>query len=216
MYSFLTIFFATYAATQVTTFIEFVGVLNIITDVMLLVVPIPLFFSLKTTWKRKLKLYVLFTLGIFIVLVTVVRLPINAMNKDSQLSRTTWASTELLTATLVVNAPTLYGFWNKKKHGTGYVYSHSQSHGTGMPSRRTARGTGIGTGLGDDPTTQTFALGTVRHTREPSAGIMRTQEIHTTTEYVDSGKSSKGTSRTADTEVASNSSQLSILRDSKA
>ncbi|KAL9573141.1 hypothetical protein ACKAV7_002826 [Fusarium commune] len=237
MYSFLLVFFGTYVAVQVTTFSEcvpfhlywqvvpdpgtcskaqlqliVVGVLNIVTDVMLLAVPIPLFFSLKTSWKRKLKLYVLFTLGIFIVAITVIRLPINAMNKDSQVNRTTWASTELLTATIVVNAPTLYGFWNKKKQGTGYVYSHSQSQGTGMRSRKNTRATGT---LGDDPTTETFALGTVRHSRQPSEGILRTQEI-TVTEYIDSRKNSKGTgSRTDETEVASNSSQLSILRDQK-
>ncbi|KAK2049400.1 hypothetical protein LZ31DRAFT_457227 [Colletotrichum somersetense] len=144
-------FFGTYAACQVTTFSEcdpfhlywqvipdpgscakaqlqllVVGVLNIVTDFMLLVLPLPLVFSLKTPWKRKAQLCTLFTLGIFIIAITVIRLPINVSNKDSQVNRTTWASIELLTAAIVVNAPTLYGLWNKikKAKSTFKTYGH--------------------------------------------------------------------------------------------
>ncbi|KAJ3543701.1 hypothetical protein NM208_g3432 [Fusarium decemcellulare] len=232
MISFLVVFFATYVAVQVTTFSEckpfhlywqvvpdpgscakaqmqliVVGVLNIITDMMLLVVPIPLFFSLKTSWKRKLRLYVLFTLGIFIVAITVIRLPINAINKDSQVNRTTWASTELLTATIVVNAPTLYGFWNNKRQTSAYV----QSYGSELPehhSRKSRRAVDV------DASSQAFALNSIHYGREASAGgILRTHEV-TITNSMTSEKNAKTTVSWLDkTEVASNSSQQDILRD---
>lgn len=80
---------------------------------MLIILPLPTIFKLKAPPSRKAQLVVLFTLGIFIILITVIRLPINSQNAASQVSRTTWASTELLTAAIVVNAPTLYSFWNK-------------------------------------------------------------------------------------------------------
>ncbi|KFG77846.1 hypothetical protein MANI_017459 [Metarhizium anisopliae] len=91
------------------------GIINIITDFMLLVLPIPVVASLRAPWRRKAQLYPLFTLGIFIIVVTIVRLRINYANIGSQGNRTTWASAELLTATVVVNAPTLYGLWNKRR-----------------------------------------------------------------------------------------------------
>ncbi|KAM5343472.1 hypothetical protein ACJ41O_012009 [Fusarium nematophilum] len=236
MISFLVVFFATYIAVQVTTFSEcnpfhlywqvvpdpgscakaqlqliVVGVLNIVTDVMLLAVPVPLFFSLKTTWQRKLRLYALFTLGIFIVAITVIRLPINSTNKDSQVNRTTWASTELLTATIVVNAPTIYGLWNKKRQDS--AYSHSQSHGTGLPSHHTRKNGTMPRSVNDDSRTQAYALGSMNHKRGSFDGIMQTNEV-IVTEYIKPKEEMKGTSvQTDEAEVASNSSQRRILRD---
>ncbi|KAH7009778.1 hypothetical protein EDB80DRAFT_868307 [Ilyonectria destructans] len=68
-----------------------VGVLNIVTDAMLLAVPIPLSVSLKTSWKRKLRLYALYALGVFIVAIAIIRLPINSIHKDRQVNQPTWA-----------------------------------------------------------------------------------------------------------------------------
>ncbi|KAK5994418.1 hypothetical protein PT974_04892 [Cladobotryum mycophilum] len=95
--------------------LKVLGALNIVTDVMLIILPIPVILSLKTSCKRKVQLTCLFALGIFIIIVTIIRLPINANNKRNQNNRSAWASTELLTATIVVNVPTLYGFWNKRR-----------------------------------------------------------------------------------------------------
>lgn len=97
------------------------GVLNIATDLMLLLLPLPTLFSLQTPWKRKVRLTLICTLGIFIIAITVIRLPINAISADSQANRTVWASTELLTAAIVANAPTLYGAVNKIRGEEGML-----------------------------------------------------------------------------------------------
>ncbi|KZL63735.1 pth11-like integral membrane protein [Colletotrichum incanum] len=201
IWSFCVIFFGTYVACQVTTFSEcdpfhlywqvvpdpgacskaqlqlvVVGVLNIVTDFMLLVLPLPLVFSLKTPWQRKVQLYALFTLGVFIIAITVIRLPINITNKDSQINRTTWASTELLTAAIVVNAPTLYGLWNKKRQAK----SSSNTYGGPSGLHYYGRGTNVSTahrstvGRGDPE--EAYAMNS-RHKMGPMEGIMQTKEV---------------------------------------
>jgi hypothetical protein len=57
---------------------------------------------------RKLRLLSIFSLGIFLVVITVIRLPFNLHNADTQVNRTTWASVESFTAAFVANIPTLY------------------------------------------------------------------------------------------------------------
>lgn len=173
---------------------------------MLLVVPIPLFFELQTSWRRKIRLYLLFTLGIFIIIITVIRLPINNMNIDSQVSRTTWAVTELLTATIVVNAPTMYGFWNKKKQGSTYNHSHE----SGTLSRNSVRAP-----TSHRPHRQDLALQPIPYKSGSAEGILRTRET-TVTRYAGSdGISDDTVPQKDETEIASNSSQRSILRDLK-
>jgi hypothetical protein len=95
------------------------GVLNIFTDLMLLLLPLPALFSLKTPWRRKFRLLLICTLGIFIVAVTVIRLPINSLNATVQSNRTAWASTELLIAAVVANAPALYSAVNRIRYPNG-------------------------------------------------------------------------------------------------
>ncbi|TLS30031.1 hypothetical protein PpBr36_03190 [Pyricularia pennisetigena] len=162
--SILVIFFGTYAACQITNFVEcrpielywqvvpgpgscvqaqvqliVVGVTNIVTDFILLVLPLPVVCQmLSATWQRKVQLVALFMLGILIIIITAVRLPINHNNADSQLSRTTWASIELLVAAFVVNAPTLYGLWNKRRQDSKHIAS-SHMTGPGMHGLGTSR-----------------------------------------------------------------------------
>jgi hypothetical protein len=92
-----------------------VGVLNIVTDLMLLVLPIPVVASLRSSWRAKLHLYILFTLAIFTIIFTIIRLPVVWSKIDDPEERTIWTSTELLVIAVVVNVPSLYGLWNKRR-----------------------------------------------------------------------------------------------------
>lgn len=76
---------------------------------MLLALPVPTLISLQTPWRTKLRLFTICALGLFIIAITIIRLPINALHATVQANRTTWASTELLAAAIAVNAPVLYG-----------------------------------------------------------------------------------------------------------
>lgn len=48
------------------------------------------------------------------VAITVIRLPQNTSHATAQVNRTTWASTELLTSAIVVNAPAIYSLSPRK------------------------------------------------------------------------------------------------------
>ncbi|KAH6970726.1 hypothetical protein BKA56DRAFT_559188 [Ilyonectria sp. MPI-CAGE-AT-0026] len=232
IYSFLFVFFCTYVTCQVTTFSEckpfhlywqvvpspgtcvqaqlqliVVGVLNIVTDTMLLVLPIPLVLGLKTPWQRKLKLYALFMLGIFIIAITCIRLPINAQNKDSQISRTTWASIELLTAAIVVNAPTIYGMYNKRNQAK----SSSRSQGTGAYDGRGTNNVSIAhrsRAHHDDD--EAYTMGRIR---KPMDGIIQTKEV-IVAEFRDTERRGPYANLPDDVENASShGSQRGILKD---
>lgn len=98
---------------------------------MLIILPIPFVVRLAAPWQRKLQLLCLFTLGIFIVAITAIRLPINAIHKSSQVNRSTWASTELVTAAIVVNAPSLYALWNKHRRDKASADDGQNGKGSG-------------------------------------------------------------------------------------
>lgn len=63
---------------------------------------------LLTLHSRKVQIMILLTLGVFIIAITIVRLPQNHSKAYAQVNRTTWASTELFVAAFAVNAHTLY------------------------------------------------------------------------------------------------------------
>ena len=128
------------------------GVLNIVTDVMLIALPIPVLVMVKRSLAeyvfpldrvqgpstdcvrdRKLQLAALFAIGLFIVVITIIRLPQNAEHSTVQVNRTTWANVELFAAAIVSNAPVLYGFY---RGGRENSRSRATNTGTGPHSSR--------------------------------------------------------------------------------
>ncbi|MCJ1369066.1 hypothetical protein MMC20_000274 [Loxospora ochrophaea] len=84
------------------------GVLNIITDLMLIFLPLPLLLKIKLPFAQKFQLFFLFSLGFLIIGITIARLTENSEHSTSQADRVTYASAEILVAAFVVHAPTLY------------------------------------------------------------------------------------------------------------
>jgi hypothetical protein len=109
---------------------------------MLLVLPVPALASLRTPWRTKIRLFILFALGAFIIAITIIRLPINAMHAAVQANRSIWASTELLAAAIVVNAPILYGSLNLWRQRLRDRSHGSKSRTGGSSDPRTLGGTG--------------------------------------------------------------------------
>ncbi|KAJ5874133.1 uncharacterized protein N7529_002563 [Penicillium soppii] len=114
------------------------GVLNVITDLMLIALPIPILVLVKRSTVEKLQLAILFGVGLFIVAITIARLPQNAKNPTAQVNRTTWASVELLAAAIVANAPVLYGLIKGQRQRSNNAASAVGSSGPswqGLPKR---------------------------------------------------------------------------------
>ncbi|OKO98435.1 hypothetical protein PENSUB_9111 [Penicillium subrubescens] len=158
MIAYIGIFAATYVTVQIVTFTEcdpfnhywivfpdpgtccqaqlqliVLGVLNVITDVMLIAMPIPILVLVKRSTSEKFQLAALFTVGLFIVAITIARLPQNAKNATAQVNRTTWASVELLAAAVVANAPVLYGLLKGQRQKSKYIASGAGSAGPSWP-----------------------------------------------------------------------------------
>lgn len=80
-----------------------------------------------------MQLAALFAIGLFIVVITIIRLPQNARHSTVQVNRTTWANVELFAAAIVANAPVLYGFY---RGGRENSRSRATNTGTGPHSSR--------------------------------------------------------------------------------
>ncbi|RYP49580.1 hypothetical protein DL769_011057 [Monosporascus sp. CRB-8-3] len=85
------------------------GISNVVLDLMLLFIAYPLVTLRKRSWAQRISLYTLFTLGTFSMITTIIRLVLVFEQDSSQTTRSLWASVNIVVATFVANAPTLYG-----------------------------------------------------------------------------------------------------------
>lgn len=108
------------------------GVCNVLTDVLLVALPVPLIIMSSMTFTRKLQLVSLFSLSLLVCIVTLYRLPTVIEAHGSQQRRSLLASVELLIATAVANALVLGSFVRDrgvKKRRFKYGSIAGESHG---------------------------------------------------------------------------------------
>jgi hypothetical protein len=86
------------------------AVCNVVTDLSLVLFPVPVILSSSMTAKRKLQLVLLFSLSLAPVIVTIYRVPHIIREHGSQQTRSLFASIELLFATAAANALVLGSF----------------------------------------------------------------------------------------------------------
>ena len=82
---------------------------NIVLDLTVLAISIPLLRLQGRSTSQKVRITVMVCLGLFTLIITCVRLPLVVHDHSAQLSRTFFASIQLLTSTFVANMPTIYG-----------------------------------------------------------------------------------------------------------
>ncbi|KAB8230877.1 uncharacterized protein BDW43DRAFT_149239 [Aspergillus alliaceus] len=116
--------------------------MNIVTDAMLILLPMPWLLKVKTTWIRRLQLVGLFAIGLLLIAIAIVRLPSFA-NNTSQLNRNTWGSVEEFLAAFVANVPTLYTLRRRAQKIYPTYYNHSASEGRMGGSRQPPFNDGI-------------------------------------------------------------------------
>lgn len=112
------------------------GTCDIITDILLVVFPIPIVLRSGQTWKRKLQLLSLFSLSTIMIAVTATRIPAVIQAAGRQQYRTVWASCEILAATFVSNAVVLGSFVRDKGSKRNKYRSHSVAESADRPSTR--------------------------------------------------------------------------------
>ncbi|RPB08224.1 hypothetical protein P167DRAFT_539422 [Morchella conica CCBAS932] len=117
------------------------GACNIATDLVLILYPLPMVFHTSLPRKRKIQLYALFSLGFFVILVSIFRLPFVMENHAIQRWRTLFASIEMLVACCVANAPVMYRLIKAQaaKHTTASADSASRASPYWFSVNRSAR-----------------------------------------------------------------------------
>ncbi|KAM0816081.1 putative Integral membrane protein PTH11 [Seiridium cardinale] len=86
------------------------GTCNALTDLLLVIFPIPIILSTKLPVGRKVLLILIFCFGLLPIAVTIYRVPAIIDANGDQLVRSMWASVELLCATIVANFVALGSF----------------------------------------------------------------------------------------------------------
>jgi len=79
------------------------AVFNIITDVALIVLPFPILRHSTLSSRQKIQLGILFSIGLIVVSITILRLPLILSQSVTQKARSTWASIEIMCACIVAN-----------------------------------------------------------------------------------------------------------------
>jgi hypothetical protein len=100
-------------------------------------IPLPIVFQARLPVMRKIQLTLLFSVSLFVVSITIIRMPIIIGDNVLQKSRSLWASIEVMAACLVANAPVLNSFLHtlRQNHPPQNQYSSM----TPSSQRRQAR-----------------------------------------------------------------------------
>ncbi|OJJ95101.1 hypothetical protein ASPACDRAFT_1860471 [Aspergillus aculeatus ATCC 16872] len=91
--------------------------LNGLTDLMLIVLPLPWLIRVKRPWHRRLQLIALFSVGFLCIIATILRAPVHGDTQDL-VGQGYWTAVEFIASAIVANFPTLYSLRRARKPET--------------------------------------------------------------------------------------------------
>jgi hypothetical protein len=97
---------------------------NIITDLLLMAVPFSLIMSVRIPTMQRLRILLLFSIGLFLISISIIRI-LEGRDSHTQAGHTLWASLEVLFATIVAVAPTVYALARNTRDVVSYDTSHA-------------------------------------------------------------------------------------------
>ncbi|KXG51088.1 uncharacterized protein PGRI_066600 [Penicillium griseofulvum] len=130
-------------------------VLNIVTDLYLLSIPLPLLWTVNLNLKRKIPLMVLFSGATFVMLAGIIRAAtIMKSSPDGAESGSQWACRETFVSIVVSNLPIIQPLIRKgfNKIGLSHVFSSSGGKTSGQPYALSSRGLQTLTNRGEGDT----------------------------------------------------------------
>jgi hypothetical protein len=94
------------------------AILNVVTDTMILAIPIPMLWKLQVRFSKKLVIGVLLCSGLFVIAAAIIRAVLTLGSTPSGLNINRWGVRETIVGLITVNAPILRpifnkGFWSK-------------------------------------------------------------------------------------------------------
>ncbi|KAH6873860.1 hypothetical protein B0T10DRAFT_533239 [Thelonectria olida] len=105
------------------------GVLNMVTDIALIIFPLPILRHSHLPNRQKIQLGILFSIGIIVVIITIVRLPLVVNQSLSIQARATGAAIEILGATIVANAAFYFALLKDVQRGHDHGCSGQKGAG---------------------------------------------------------------------------------------
>ncbi|KAF2159434.1 hypothetical protein M409DRAFT_30052 [Zasmidium cellare ATCC 36951] len=125
-----------------------IAVLNSLTDMGIIMVPMPLLFKVKVPLKQKIALILLFSLGFFVIVATILRAYYSLKSLDTLMIALGWASRETFVATIVACAPGIKPLFSSQR----WKWGTSDHSGNKSSSKYYHYGlSGKGTGSAADP-----------------------------------------------------------------
>ncbi|KAL6705001.1 hypothetical protein ACN47E_007404 [Coniothyrium glycines] len=97
---------------------------NIITDIMLMLVPVYLILSIRIPLMQHLRLLFLFSIGLFLIAISIIRI-VQGRNSRVQRGHTLWASFEVLLATVVAVTPNIYALARNRREDSSWDKSEA-------------------------------------------------------------------------------------------
>ncbi|GME33782.1 putative cation diffusion facilitator 1 protein [Neofusicoccum parvum] len=108
--------------------------LNVITDAIILIIPIPMLWRLKVTWSRKLAIAALLSSGIFVIAAAVIRAVLTLGAAPSALNINRWGVRETIIGILTVNVPILRPLFTAAFWRPGPYHPSASGAGSGAGS----------------------------------------------------------------------------------
>lgn len=127
-----------------------IAVLNSITDMAIIIVPMPLLFKVKVPVKQKIALILLFSLGFFVIVATILRAYYSLKSLDTLMIALGWASRETFVATIVACAPGIKPLFSTQRWRWG-TSDHSGNKSSNKYYHYGLSGKGVSSGSHPDP-----------------------------------------------------------------
>lgn len=118
------------------------AVLNVITDAILLSLPVPMLWGLKVRLSKKIAVGALLSSGLFVIAAAIIRAVLTLGSAPSGLNINRWGVRETIVGILTVNMPILAPMFQKKFWISG---SYDRSYDVTEPSKSKSGRYGLGT-----------------------------------------------------------------------
>lgn len=116
------------------------AVLNVLTDAVLLSIPVPMLWGLQVQLRKKVAIGILLSSGLFVIAAAVIRAVLTLGSAPSGLNINRWGVRETIVGILTVNMPILPPMF-KKAFWLGSGYDSSSAHQTTKTKGRYGLGT---------------------------------------------------------------------------
>lgn len=109
--------------------------LNVITDIIILSIPVPMLWKLQIKLSKKIAIGLLICSGTFVIVAAIVRAVLTLGNTPSGININRWGVRETIVGILTVNLPILRPMFSRKFWSRGSFHEGTSSYGKSRPAK---------------------------------------------------------------------------------